>query len=204
MFAGGLPKPINVAELFDRDNLTARPIIGYKNGSGYTQANVDHGAQNRSTTQFPIYARHVSPEAKTWRGHYYGVNALKPCMEPIMLAQKPIATGRVIDNLRQYGTGSLNLGALEDRQGAWPTTVLEHKKAKKADHQSDHISVKPTALLEDLCVLLCPPGGKILDPFAGTGSTGIAALKNNFECVLIEQDPAMEPVIRRRTATSPV
>src|SRR6185437_10706000 len=59
-FDGGLPKPINLSELFDRDNLTEREIIGYRNGSGYTKANVDHGAQSRTHTQFPIYARHVS------------------------------------------------------------------------------------------------------------------------------------------------
>lgn len=197
-FDGGLCKPINVSELFDRDNVAHREIIGYKNGSGYTKANVDHGAQNRSTTRFPIYARHASQEAQDWRGHYYGVNALKPCMEPILLAQKPVVTKRAIDNIRLHGTGSLNLGALQEIHGCWPTTILEHKKAKKSDHGSNHVSVKPVGLLEDLCLLLCPANGKILDPFAGTGTTGIAARKRGFDCVLIEKDADMEAVLNRR------
>ena len=115
-----------------------------------------------------------------------------------MLAQKPVVAGRVIDNIRQHGTGSLNLGALEELHGSWPTTTLEHRKARKTDHNSDHISVKPVALLEDLCLLVCPRGGTILDPFAGTGTTGIAAKKHGFGCVLIEKQSAMEAIIRQR------
>lgn len=199
-FGGGLPKPVNVSELFDRDNIEEREIIGYRSGSGYTKANVDHGAQNRTTTSFPIHARHVSQEAQEWRGYYYGVNALMPCMEPILIAQKPIATKRVIDNIRQFRTGALNLAALEQLHDTWPTTILEHRKAKKADHQSDHISVKPVGLMEDLCLLACPTKGKILDPFAGTGTTGVAARKQGFACVLIEQNQQMEKVIQRRIA----
>ena len=38
----------------------------------------------------------------------------------------------------------------------------------------------------------------ILDPFAGTGSTGVAARNKNFDCVLIEQDATMRPVIEDR------
>jgi hypothetical protein len=69
-FRDGLPKPINLAELFDRDNLAERDVIGLRRGSGFTQANVDHGAQNRSHVNFVEHARHVSPEAQDWRGYY--------------------------------------------------------------------------------------------------------------------------------------
>ena len=197
-FRDGLPKPINLAELFDRDNVMERDVIGMRRGSGFTQANVDHGAQNRSHVDFARHARHVSTEAQNWRGYYYGVNALKPCLEPILLAQKPISTARVVDNVRLWGTGALNIGALQDRYGSWPSTLFPHRKAQKADHQSDHPSVKPVPLMEDLCTLICPGGGRILDPFAGTGSTGVAARNKNFDCVLIEQDATMRPVIEDR------
>ena len=52
--------------------------------------------------------------------------------------------------------------------------------------------------MEDLCTLICPGGGRILDPFAGTGTTGVAARNKNFDCVLIEQDATMRPVIEAR------
>ncbi len=197
-FDNGLPKPINLSELFDRDNLEEREVVGHRNGSGYTKANVEHGAQNRTHTQFPIYARHVSDEAREWRGWYYGVNTLKPCFEPILIAQKPIDTKRVIDNIRKWGVGALNIEVLKEKYGSWPIPILEHKKAKKSDHHSNHVSPKPVPLMEDLCQLLCPPKGIILDPFAGTGSTGVAAQTHEYNCVLIEQDSTMETVIRRR------
>jgi len=189
---------VNVSELFDRDNLTKREVIGVRRGSGFTQANVDQGAQNRTHTVFTAHARHVSQEAQDWRGYYSGRNALKPCMEPILLVQKPIATDRMIDNIRQWGTGALNIGALQDQYGFWPSTLLTHRKTSIAEHQTDHPSVKPVTLVEDLCILLCPRGGRILDPFAGTGTTGIAARRQGFDCVLIEQDVAMCKVIEDR------
>jgi site-specific DNA-methyltransferase (adenine-specific) len=197
-FKQGLPKPTNLSELFDRDNVSEREVIGIRRGSGFTRANVDHGAQQRSHVDFAMHARNVSPEAQDWQGYYYGVNTLRPCLEPILLAQKPISTTRVIDNIRVWGTGALNIGALHDRYGRWPSTLFNHRKAQKSDHESNHPSVKPVPLMEDLCVLICPGGGRILDPFAGTGTTGVAARNKNFDCVLIEQDAAMAPVIESR------
>jgi site-specific DNA-methyltransferase (adenine-specific) len=197
-FREGLPKPINLSELFDRDNLDEREIIGERRGSGFTQANVDHGLQQRSHTMFAARARHVSQEAQDWRGYFYGRNALKPCLEPIMLVQKPIATERMIDNVRQWGTGALNIGALRDQYGFWPSSLFTHRKTNKHEHKTTHPSVKPITLMEDLCTLVCPGGGRILDAFAGTGTTGIAAKRRGFDCVLIEQNPVMCDVIRDR------
>lgn len=199
-FAGGLPKPANLSELFDRDNIETREIIGYKSGSGFTKANVDQGAQERTHTEFPVYARHVSPEAQQWRDWFYGVNTLKPAFEPILIAQKPIQTARMIDNVRQHGVGALNIGSLKEKYGGWPNTILEHPKARKKDHGSTHPSVKPVPLMVDLIELLTPPEGILLDPFAGTGTTGVAARQRGFNAVLIEQNPEMEPIIRRRIA----
>lgn len=196
-FNNGIPKPANVSELFDRVNLSEREFLGFREGSGYTRANATQGLQNRHTTQFPIYARHVSAEAKKWRGWYYGLTCMRPNNQPILLAQKPIDQPRTIDNLRVWGTGALNLGALHRRHGTWPSLDLEHNRQRGA-HGSEHPSVKPISLMEDLCLLLCPPGGVVLDPFAGTGTTAIAAQRCGFGCTLIEDDPSLRAVIERR------
>jgi site-specific DNA-methyltransferase (adenine-specific) len=50
------------------------------------------------------------------------------------------------------------------------------------------LTVKPIALMRWLCRLVTPPGGLILDPFCGSGSTGIAALAEGFSFIGIEQD----------------
>ncbi len=52
-----------------------------------------------------------------------------------------------------------------------------------------HPTVKPLALMEYLCKLTkTPTGGIVLDPFAGSGSTGIAAYKTNRQYILIEKE----------------
>jgi len=54
--------------------------------------------------------------------------------------------------------------------------------------KSGHPTVKPTELMRYLCRLVTPPGGTVLDPFMGSGSTGKAALKEGFGFVGIELD----------------
>lgn len=49
-----------------------------------------------------------------------------------------------------------------------------------------HATVKPVALMRWLCRLICPPGGTILDPFLGSGSTGCAAAAEDFEFLGLE------------------
>jgi site-specific DNA-methyltransferase (adenine-specific) len=51
-----------------------------------------------------------------------------------------------------------------------------------------HPTVKPTALMRYLCRLVTPPGGLVLDPFMGSGSTGKAAVLEGFEFIGIERD----------------
>jgi DNA modification methylase len=56
------------------------------------------------------------------------------------------------------------------------------------DGPSTHPTVKPIALMRWLCRLVCPPGGLILDPFTGSGTTGAAAVLEGFRFIGIEQD----------------
>lgn len=59
--------------------------------------------------------------------------------------------------------------------------VFHHPSPRKRDH----IAQKPVALMREL-VAICPPGGRILDPFAGSGTTMVAALESGREAVGIE------------------
>jgi site-specific DNA-methyltransferase (adenine-specific) len=52
-----------------------------------------------------------------------------------------------------------------------------------------HPTVKPVALMQWLVKLVTPPNGVVLDPFAGTGTTAEACLKEGLYCILIERDP---------------
>jgi site-specific DNA-methyltransferase (adenine-specific) len=72
-------------------------------------------------------------------------------------------------------------------------------KAGKADRcGSKHPTVKPVSLIRWLVRLVTPPGGTVLDPFAGTGTTGQAAIEEGFGVVLIEREAEYQADIRRR------
>jgi site-specific DNA-methyltransferase (adenine-specific) len=70
------------------------------------------------------------------------------------------------------------------------------------DHRigSAHPTVKPLDLVRWLVRLVTPPGGLVLDPFAGTGTTGEAAWHEGLRATLIEADPQSQADIRRRMA----
>jgi len=65
---------------------------------------------------------------------------------------------------------------------------------------SKHPTVKPLALMRYLVRLITPPGGLILDPFAGTGTTGEAAFLEGFKILMCEQDASYCQDIRSRIA----
>lgn len=63
-----------------------------------------------------------------------------------------------------------------------------------------HPTVKPTALMRWLARLVTPPGGHVLDPFAGSGSTGKACALEGFSFTGVELDPAFATIARARLA----
>lgn len=66
--------------------------------------------------------------------------------------------------------------------------------------RNHHPTVKPTSLMRYLCRLVTPPGGIILDPFCGSGSTGKAAILEGFRFVGIELEAEYIPIAEARLA----
>ncbi len=64
--------------------------------------------------------------------------------------------------------------------------------------QNHHPTVKPIKLMEYLCKLITPPGGVILDPFMGSGSTGVAAKNLGFKFIGIEMNEEYLEIAKRR------
>jgi len=62
------------------------------------------------------------------------------------------------------------------------------KIEKNAGAINTHSTVKPTKLMRYLITLITPPGGLVLDPFTGSGTTGVAAVETNREFVGIERE----------------
>jgi len=64
--------------------------------------------------------------------------------------------------------------------------------------KNPHPTVKPTELMRYLCRLVTPPGGLIVDPFAGSGSTGKAAILEGFQFLGFELDPQYTAIANAR------
>ena len=70
--------------------------------------------------------------------------------------------------------------------------------ARSEHHQAEHPTQKPLDIVRPLIAYSCPPGGIVLDPFAGAGTTGVAALELKCAAVLIEARQDYADIITRR------
>ena len=69
---------------------------------------------------------------------------------------------------------------------------LEDKDGVRVAQGNVHPTCKPIEVMEWLMERLTEPGDKVLDPFAGSGTTGIAAMKTGRNCQLIELDDMLD------------
>lgn len=118
-----------------------------------------------------------------------------PAWESIVLVQAPPA-GTLTANWEQYGCGLLNCS------GVTPTTVLGYLKPDSQERamSGSHPTPKPVALCRDLVRRLCPPGGVVVDPFLGSGTTAVAAQRENREWIGCELSNEYWPTIESRVA----
>ncbi len=110
--------------------------------------------------------------------------------------------GTVRKHNAALGFGSTSLGSERQIQGdtGGASRFFYIAKASKSDRGTGntHPTVKSTKLMAYLCRLVTPPGGAILDPFAGSGSTGVAAKAEGFKFVGIEQNAEYAEISRKR------
>ena len=101
-----------------------------------------------------------------------------------------------------FGTGvSVEYG---DSGGAsrffYVAKASKRERTMNGKIENNHVTVKPLKLMRYLCRLITPPGGLILDPFAGSGTTLIAAVQEGFNAIGIEREPEYCEIIRQRMA----
>jgi hypothetical protein len=80
-------------------------------------------------------------------------------------------------------------------------------KASKADRggaHNKHPTVKPLDLMRYLCRLITPPGGIVLDPYAGSGTTLVAAREEGFKYIGAEMDAESVATAERRLREKPL
>lgn len=103
VYGSGFPKSMDVAKAIDKANGYEGEVIGERTVDVGMQGGNMHAGRMRRQQQQQIHA--LSPEAEVWSG--WGT-ALKPAVEPIIVARKPLE-GTVAANVLEYGTGAINI-----------------------------------------------------------------------------------------------
>lgn len=215
-------------------------------------------------------SQNMGKKNSDWEGWGTG---LKPCYEPILLAQKPIEEKTIIKNLEKYGVGAINIEESRLDSGRWPGNVIHDgsdeveeqfakfgergngwsrnygvedyqgrqygggvfggggyigettycdegtasrffystkSSVKERTHnrtvENNHPTVKNLELMKYLIKLITPTGGTVCDPFAGSGTTLIAAKDAGFNSVGVEMSEEYCEIIKNRVSqvTSPL
>lgn len=126
-----------------------------------------------------------------------GVNTARTSYSPAEVRKTfaPSVDGRFPANVLHDGSDEVR-DTFPDPKNA---RFFYSAKATKADRAgSKHPTVKPVALMRWLVDLLTPPGGHVLDPFAGSGTTGEACRQAGVRCTLVEREDEYAADIRRR------
>lgn len=106
--------------------------------------------------------------------------------------------------LGYHGAGGDGGPAIEASSGGPSRFFYCSKASRKERRGSKHPTVKPLDLMRWVVRLVTPPGGVVLDPFAGSGTTGEAALAEGFDVILIERDGDYLEDIRTRLANGDI
>lgn len=220
-FLNGMPKTRDIALGIDRELAVDSKVIGeYQYVQGYKKG----GASHYKTREAKPVCEPASDVGKRYKGAGTG---LKPAYEPVILIQKPIEGGlRIAQNVLKYGTGALNLeetripyGQDEEKVGHNPHPAgrvcanivrtepfedgydkffLVPKVRQHKEGFNSHPTVKPVALMHHLVKLVSFKGQTILDPFAGSGSTGIAAMQHRRRFIGYEIDENYFSIMEKR------
>jgi site-specific DNA-methyltransferase (adenine-specific) len=135
----------------------------------------------------------------------YGVGAYSVGAKQISIGTTTII-GRWPANLIHDGSPEVLAAFPEIGRGCSAARFFYTAKADDADRiaryvdgkRHGHPTCKPVDLMQYLVRLVTPPGGTILDPFAGSGTTGEAAFHEGFHAVLIEKEIEYQNDIRHR------
>jgi site-specific DNA-methyltransferase (adenine-specific) len=124
---------------------------------------------------------------------------LKPQMEPMILAQKP-RIGTFVENWLQHEAGLVDTSQSLD--GKFPGNLMAVAKPSREEKGAgnEHLTVKPTALMGHLIALFSAPGQLVLDPFAGSGTTGVSALRAGRDFIGMEIEREYVAIARARIA----
>ncbi|MBS0015622.1 MAG: site-specific DNA-methyltransferase [Arthrospira sp. SH-MAG29] len=161
----------------------ARDIVVYRRSSGIPKGvNIKKQLQNKG---------HQNPEL--WDGWH---SCLRNEWEAVCVLQKPLVNN-YLETLIEYETG---LFYTPDNCGGFQSNIIENIPREKSDNFNIHCTVKPLALMRRLVEIFVPrtESSILLDPFAGSGTTLVAAQEFNINYIGIEIVPNYVEIIKKR------
>lgn len=138
--------------------------------------------------------RGMSKQAVEWEGWRLG--NLAPRFEPVIWMFKPYTIGGTIaDNVLEHGVGAINTDACL-QNGKQPCNII--KAGFESGEKGFHDAQKPISLMKLLIELTTKKGYTVLDPFCGSGSTGVACMNLEREFIGIDIDPMCIDMTKKR------
>ena len=220
-YLNGMPKSRDVALDIDKELGVESKVIGeYKYVQGYQKGGADSYSAGKAKLKYEA----ASDLGKKYKGSGLG---LKPTYEPIILVQKPIEKGlKIAQNIIKHGTGALNfeetripyakgegkVGHNPHPKGRVPANIIRTEAFKdgydkfflvpkvrqKKDSFNFHPTLKPVELMNHLVKLISFEGQTVLDPFMGSGSTGVACLNLKRKFVGYELEKEYFEIVKKR------
>jgi site-specific DNA-methyltransferase (adenine-specific) len=220
-YLNGMPKSRDLGLEIDKKlGVESKKVGKYRYVQGYKKG----GAENYYADQEKYRYEPASELGIKYKGAGLGI---KPAYEPIILVQKPIKKGlTVAQNIQTYGTGALNLEDTRIPYAKGETKVGHHPHSKgrvtanvlrtdefedgydkffvvpkvrqHAEEFNDHPTLKPVSLMHHLVKLVSFPEQTVLDPFMGSGSTGVACIELQRKFVGFEVDEKYFQISQRR------
>lgn len=216
----GMPKSMDISHVIDKHHGVQRPDRTVQRGDhdgilGATRAVTEHGAP-------------VTDDAIRWAGWGTGLRpafepiliARKPSNTSTVATVLEYGTGGIHIDAGRFGEGKWptnvaldgsQADALDTLTGTWdgddpisrrfPIFRFEAKPDRDERPRAfgvSHATVKPVGLMRWLISLLTRPGGLVVEPFSGSGSTIEAAVRAGFRVAAIERDASFLPLIESR------
>lgn len=162
-----------------------------KDNLAWMRTRAPHRAQRLSV----VYDRRGDTDsAKEWEG--WRIGNLQPTFEPVLWLTKPYKIGTTIaDNALNHGLGAYNQNAFL-RYVEKPENIIYGSFEK--GETGLHPTQKPVRLMQALIELTTKPDHLVLDPFAGSGSTLVAAKNLGRRYLGFEANPDYVSVCNRR------
>ena len=182
-YGTGFPKSHNISKAIDKAAGAERIVVGYREWNDpmnkpYTNAHFG-GDRCRDDKPMPITAPSTDA-AREWDG--WGT-ALKPAWEPIIVARKKNAEFSLPDYTPFHYI---------------PKPSKSERSEGLESVKNNHPTVKPIALMEALVKEFTEEDSTVFDPFTGSGTTGIASVKEGRNFIGCELTPEYIPLARAR------